>query len=123
MSTPASVDDFFRSATQWPAELKKLRTLLLAAKLAEELKWRQPCYSVEENNVAILGELKDSCVLSFFKGALLNDPDGLLEKPGANTQSARVMKFTNVKQITQHAAAIKSFLAQAIDLEKSGHEV
>jgi uncharacterized protein YdeI (YjbR/CyaY-like superfamily) len=114
------VDEFLKLASKWPAELTKLRAILLEGGLTEGIKWRQPCYSYEGNNVAIIGELKDSCTLSFFKGAQFADPQQLLTKPGENTQSARVIRFTSAKEIDKVKAALKALIEEGIELEKSG---
>lgn len=119
LMTP-EVDEFLKTASKWPAELTKLRAILLEGGLTEGIKWRQPCYSFEGNNVAIIGELKDSCTLSFFKGAQFADPQQLLTKPGENTQSARVIRFTSVKEIDKVKSALKALIEEGIELEKSG---
>ena len=53
------VDEFLKTAGPWQQELKALRIILLEAGLTEQWKWRQPCYSFDGHNVAILGTLKD----------------------------------------------------------------
>lgn len=63
----------------WQAELKKLSRIILDCQLTEELKWGVPCYTVQKKNVVILSALKECCTLGFFKGALLKDPNGILE--------------------------------------------
>ena len=72
------LDQSFKDAGKWRAELRRLREFVLCCGLSEEVKWGGPCYAFEESNVLIMGELKESCTLSFFKGALLKDPDGML---------------------------------------------
>ena len=67
----------------------QLRIILLSCPLVETLKWRQPCYMFEQQNLIILGAFKAFCVLNFFKGALLQDAHGLLKKPGEHTQAGR----------------------------------
>ena len=57
--------------------------------LTEEIKWGKPCYGHEGKNIVILQEMKDFLALMFFKGALLDDPDGVLEEQGPNSRSAR----------------------------------
>jgi len=114
------VDAFLEKAEKWHAELTKLRAILLEGGLSEGIKWRQPCYSYEGNNVAIIGELKDSCTLSFFKGAQFKDPQGILTKPGENTQSARVIRFTSGKEIDKLKSALKALVEEGIELEKTG---
>src|SRR5687768_6452897 len=103
------VDAFINKTAKWPRELEKLRKILLASGLTEELKWGHPCYSYDKHNVVIIGELKDSCVFSFFKGALLKDKKNILEKPGENTQSARVIKFKSLGEITKMESTLKAY--------------
>lgn len=62
--------------------LTKLRTIVVGFPLQEEMKWNQPCYTLEGKNVAILGGFKEYCALMFFKGALMADPGGILVAPG-----------------------------------------
>ncbi|MEQ8925519.1 MAG: YdeI/OmpD-associated family protein [Fulvivirga sp.] len=107
----------------WLAELKLLRAIALDCGLKEELKWSVPCYTFQNHNVAIASAFKNYCSISFFKGALLNNESGLLEKPGENTQAARLIKFTNVKDIVSNEAAIKAIIYQAIEVERAGLEV
>jgi len=121
--TDPGVDEFIRQETQWQAEFEALRQFALACGLSESVKWRQPCFSFEGSNVAIIGGFKDYCVLSFFKGALLQDPLGILAIPGENTQSARMMRFTGMAQISRLEAEIKEYIHKAIELEKAGLKV
>lgn len=83
------IDLYFSKAKKWQEEMKKLRSIVLDCGLKEELKWRQPCYIFQKSNVVIIGGFKEYCELSFFKGALLNDANGILVKPGENTQAGR----------------------------------
>ncbi len=117
------VTKYFDQLDKWQAELEALRAILLDCLLDEELKWRVPCYSFEGGNVAIIGGLKECCTLSFFKGVLLKDTDGILEKPGDNTQSARVIKFKSVQQIADLEPVLKAYIHEAIEVEKAGLKV
>lgn len=108
---------------RWEAELKKLRALALDCGLNEESKWGVPCYTYRNNNVLIVAAFKDYCSVSFFKGALLSDTDGLLAKPGENTQAGRLIRFTNVKDIVKAENTIKAYIYEAIEVEKAGIKV
>src|SRR5579872_3595375 len=81
------VDAFIANAKNWQAEFKKLRAILLDSELTEEFKWSQPCYTFQGKNVAVIGGLKESCALAFFKGVLLKDVHGVLTRPGQHSQS------------------------------------
>jgi len=117
------VDAFLEKAAAWREEMTELRKLCLASGMEEEMKWGKPCYTHEGGNVAIIQGFKESCALLFPKGALLSDPDGLLEKPGENTQSARRMVFTSLKELMKLKPVVKARLQEAIEVEKSGLEV
>jgi len=107
----------------WEEELAKLRVVILDCQLTEESKWGVPCYTFQKKNVVILSALKEYCAVSFFKGALLKDPKGVLEKAGENTQAARVIRFTNVRQIAKMKSTLKAYIGEAIEIEKAGLKV
>ena len=117
------VDGYLRKSKKWQEELQKLRMIVLDCQLTEEVKWRVPCYTFQERNIVILGRFKECCVLSFVKGALLNDASGILVKPGENTQAARVIRFTNVQQIVKMEPILKAYIYEAIQVEKTGLKV
>ncbi len=116
-----TVDAFVSRAKQWRGEMQKLRSLLVECGLEEELKWGKPCFSFEGKNVAIIQPFKGHCALMFFKGALLEDTHGLLRSQGQNTQSALRLEFTSEAQIKK--SVVKSYVRQAISVEKAGLEV
>ena len=107
----------------WRIELELLREILLKTPLSEEVKWGNPCYTVEGRNVLMIGAFKDSCVLSFFKGALLKDPHKILEKPGENSRTFRLFRFTEADQIKKLKSQIREYILEAIELEKSGARI
>ena len=115
------VDAFVGRAKTWRREIEKLRDILLDCGLDEDLKWGKPCFAFEGKNVAIIQPFKEHCSLMFFKGALFKDTHGLLCSQGENTQSALRLEFTSVAQITK--AMLKSYVTQAIAVEKAGLKV
>jgi uncharacterized protein YdeI (YjbR/CyaY-like superfamily) len=117
------VDGYLRKNKKWQEELGKLRTIILGCELSEEVKWRVPCYTFNGSNVVILGAFKESCVLSFVKGALLRDAKGILVKPGENTRSGRVIRFTHVGEIVELEGILQAYIREAIEVEKAGLKV
>jgi uncharacterized protein YdeI (YjbR/CyaY-like superfamily) len=117
------VDVYFGNATKWRKELKKLRMIILDCQLTEELKWGKPCYTFQKSNIVIILPLKEYCALLFCQGALLNDVNGILIKPGENTQAARQIRFTNLSEIVESETILKAYIHQAIEVEKAGVEV
>ncbi len=108
---------------QWTAELKLVRRIVLDCGLTEELKWGAPCYTFERKNVLMVSALRAYCCISFFKGSLLSDNKGLLEKPGKHSQAARLLKFTNAEAVKAIEADIKTYIFEAIEVEKAGLKV
>jgi uncharacterized protein YdeI (YjbR/CyaY-like superfamily) len=125
MSLPnPAVDAYFAKAKAWQPELAKLRTVLLACDLVEQLKWGKPTYtSADGANIVLIMPLKETCTLLFTKGALLKDPKGLLVQPGENSQSARQMRFTSLAEITKLEKTVKSYVREAADVEQAGLKV
>jgi uncharacterized protein YdeI (YjbR/CyaY-like superfamily) len=117
------VEAFFGRVKMWKEELLQLRTIMLECGLTEDFKWRTPCYTYQDGNVIILNGFKEHCVLGFFKGALLKDPKQILIKPGEQTQSSRMMKFTSLEEIRKNEKIIKTYIKEAIEIEKSGLKV
>jgi uncharacterized protein YdeI (YjbR/CyaY-like superfamily) len=74
-------------------------------------------------NVIVLGPMKDSCAFAFFKGALIKDVHGVLTRPGQHSQSTRWFKFTSVREIAEMKSVLKSYIQEAIQIEKAGLKV
>lgn len=117
------VDDFINRQQKWSEELAILREIVLSCHLDEQLKWGQPCYSLDGVNLVILGSYLDSCVISFLKGSQLSDPESWLEKPGPNTIHGRVIRFKDAAVIRQRAERLRSYLMEAIECQRSGKVV
>ena len=117
------VDWFFAKDTKWQKEYEKLRTMILDCGLMEELKWGCPCYTFENTNIVLIHGFKEYCALLFFKGALLNDPNGILIQQTKNVQSARQIRFTNVKEIVKMEKVVKAYVYEAIEVERAGLKV
>ena len=115
--------DFFFKSVKWHDEYEQLRMIALDSGLKEELKWGCPCYSDDKKNIVLIHGFKDYCAVLFFKGALLNDPKGILIQQTKNVQSARQVRFTNVKEIIKLAPTLKKYIKEAIEVEKAGLKV
>jgi uncharacterized protein YdeI (YjbR/CyaY-like superfamily) len=117
------VDWFFAKDTKWQKEYEKLRTIILDCGLIEELKWGCPCYTFENTNIVLIHGFKEYCALLFFKGALLSDPNGILIQQTKNVQSARQIRFTNVREIVKMEKILKAYIYEAIEVERAGLKV
>jgi uncharacterized protein YdeI (YjbR/CyaY-like superfamily) len=107
----------------WKEELVMLRHIVLECGLTEELKWGVPCYTNNDKNIVVINAFKDYCSLSFFKGVLLKDPQNILDQPGESSQSGRLIKFTDPKQIREQEEILKAYILEAVEIEKSGLKV
>ncbi|MCO5249349.1 MAG: DUF1801 domain-containing protein [Chitinophagales bacterium] len=120
----ARSERFFEKSQKWNEEYNLLREIILENKtLEEDFKWMHPCYTFEGKNVVLIHGFKEYCALLFHKGALLKDPKGILIQQTENVQSARQIRFANVKQIVNLKSVIKDYIKQAVEIEKSGKKV
>src|SRR6202011_2473933 len=117
------VDIYLSKAKKWQEELEKLRMIILDCQLTEELRWGKPCYTFQKKNLVLIVGFKEYCALLFCKGALLNDANGILIKPGENTQAGRQIRFTNVREIVEMETILKAYIYEAIEVEKAGLKV
>ncbi|WP_264530057.1 YdeI/OmpD-associated family protein [Flavobacterium sp. N502540] len=117
------VDLYFENAEKWQKELDELRKIALDCHLTEELKWETACYTLHGNNVVLIHSFKEYCAFLFFKGALMKDTDGILIQQSENVQAARQIRFTNLDEIKAQKAILKTYIYQAIEIEKAGLKV
>src|SRR5664279_5385451 len=123
MSMNPKVDFYFSNAQKWQEEFEKLRLIVLDCGLTEELKWGVPCYTFEKSNIVLIHGFKDYCALLFFKGALLNDANGILIQQTKNVQSARQVRFVNLREIVTMGSVLKTYIYEAIEVERAGLKV
>jgi uncharacterized protein YdeI (YjbR/CyaY-like superfamily) len=70
-----------------------------------------------------MSALKAYAAVSFFKGALLKDPHGILEMPGENTQAARLIRFTSLEEIVEMEPILRAYVQEAVQIEEAGLKV
>ena len=117
------VDAILRDAKSWQPEFEKLRSIVLDCDLTEELKWGQPCYSLGKANIVLIHGFKEYCALLFFKGALMKDPERILIQQTENVQAGRQIRFTSLPEIARMENLLKSYIADAVEVEKAGLKV
>ena len=119
----SKVDAFLSKAKAWQEEFTQLRAIILDCGLDEDFKWGQPCYTLDGGNVVLIHGFKEYCALLFFKGALLKDPKNILIQQTENVQAARQVRFASAEQIAKLDKVLKTYIRNAIELEKSGAKV
>ena len=117
------VNSYFNNAKKWQIEMEKLRTIVLDCGLTEVLKWGVPCYLYQNNNIVLIHAFKYYCAFLFVKGALLHDSETILIQQTENTQSARQIRFKTVKEIIEMESVLKTYIFEAIEVEKLGLKV
>lgn len=119
----SKIDPFFSKAKQWKDEFQKLREIVLDCELTEDFKWMHPCYTYKNDNIVLIHGFKEYCALLFHKGALLKDPHKILIQQTENVQAARQLRFTSVEQIDEMQLIIKTYIDEAIEVEKAGLQI
>ena len=117
------VDIYLKKAGKWVEEVEKLRTIVRECQLTEELKWGWPCYTFQSSNIVLIHGFKKYCALLFFKGALLNDANGILIQQTENVQAGRQIRFNNINEIVEMEPILKAYIYEAIEVEKAGLKV
>ena len=117
------VDVYFSRRDSWQEEFTRLRRILLDTGLSEDLKWGEPCYTLNGANIVLIHGFKDYCALLFFKGALMSDTAGVLIQQTKNVQAARQIRFTNADEISGMENVLKAYVAEAAEIERSGAKI
>jgi uncharacterized protein YdeI (YjbR/CyaY-like superfamily) len=118
-----TVDFYFNKTEKWQEEIKKLRIIVLDCGLTEELKWGTPCYTFQGKNIVLIHTFKEYCALLFFKGALLQNTNGVLIQQTERVQAARQIRFTTIQEIVELVPVVKTYIYEAIEVEKAGLKV
>ena len=108
------------STKVWAQGLADLRRICRAAGLLETVKWGHPCYMHAGRNIAMIGAFRGDFRLTFFKAGLMQDPEGLLEKPGPNAQHPAMIRFSDSAQVVALEPAIRAYLAEATAYAQAG---
>ncbi len=79
-----------------------------------------PCYMRGDRNIALISAFREDFRLTFMNAALLEDPEGVLEKNGPNTQHASVIRFTADEQVAKLEPSVRAYLEEAIGYADGG---
>ena len=102
------VDVALSKETRWPKEMAELRKIALAAGLTEELKWGQPCYTLNDKNVFLIHGFKEYFAILFMKGVLMKDPKKILFQQTLNVQGPRQIRMANLAELKKLEPVIAS---------------
>ena len=112
--TPSQeIDKFIKEFTDWRGKwIAQFRDLILktAPEVTEEWKWGVPVWAYKGNVVAS-GVFKDHVKLNFFKGASLEDPQGLFNA-GLEAKATRAIDFSEGDELD--TPALKDLIRAAV---------
>lgn len=108
------------STRRWAQGLLALRRICQSLPLDETVKWGHPCYMHAGRNVALIGAFRGDFRLSFFNAALLQDPQGLLQRQGPNTRHPDMLRFTDPAQVAALAPTVRAYLQEALGHAAAG---
>ncbi len=108
------------STRRWIDGLTELRRICRDAGLVETVKWAHPCYMHAGRNIVMIGAFRGDFRLNFFNAALMKDPEGILEKRGANTRHNDMIRFEDTARVAEMAPVIARYLAEAMGYAEAG---
>lgn len=122
MQRASSADDYFAKARAWKNEQLRLRAVLLATPLTEDIKWGTPCFTYKGKNVVGISGFKSYFGLWFHQGALLQDDDNvLINAQEGKTKALRQWRMTSGADIKP--TIIKRYVKEAISLVDQGKAI
>lgn len=108
------------STRQWLSGLLTLRRICREAGLTETAKWGHPCYMHAGRNICLFGAFRGDFRLTFMNAALMQDPEGLLERQGPNTRHPDCLRFTDNDAPARLEPVIRAYLAEAMSYAEQG---
>ena len=119
LPAPQQIDNYINGMGDWRGRMiARLRKLILdaAPDLTEEWKWDTPVWS-QKGNVVAAGVFKDHVKLNFFKGASLEDPNGLFNA-GLEAKATRAIDIAEGEEINE--TALKELVRTAVAYNAAG---
>lgn len=108
------------STRRWLPGLLSLRRIAGEVGLTETAKWGHPCYMHAGRNIALLGAFRDDFRVTFLNASLLKDPEGVMQKQGANTRHPDCIRFTDNDGPSRLEPVIRAYLAEAMGYAEAG---
>lgn len=121
MTASQHIDNYIKELDDWRGEMiARLRKLIreAAPELTEEWKWDTPVWS-HKGNVVAAGVFKDHVKLNFFKGASLDDPQGLFNA-GLDAKATRAIDIAEGEDINE--SALKELVRAGVAYNASGNK-
>lgn len=120
MKKNPAVDDYLAKKNHpLTDEINRVREIILQTddRIEETIKWSSPTFMYKGNMASYFMNAKKHVSLMFHKGALINDPNGLLEGDG---KEGRAAKFTDMSDIEAKKPALESVVKEWIRMQDEG---
>lgn len=117
MNRNPEVDQYLeKKAHPMTAEIQEVRNIVMSTdeKLEETIKWSSPTFMYKGNIASFFMNAKKFVSLMFHKGAMINDPNGLLEGDG---KESRVARFNDMEDIARKKEALQSVIREWIKMQ------
>ncbi len=108
------------STRLWIGGLLELRRICLDMGLQETVKWGHPCYMHAGRNITLFGAFRGDYRMHFMNGALLGDPEGILQPNGPNAQTRDVLYFKSNDDVLRLEPVIRAYLAESMGYAEKG---
>lgn len=98
------------------AEIRRVREIILSTddRVTEAVKWNSPTFIYKSNIASYFMNAKSHVSLMFHKGAMIEDPSGLLEGDGKEARSA---KFYSMEDIEVKKPALEDVIREWIKMQ------
>ncbi|PRX54074.1 YdeI/OmpD-associated family protein [Flagellimonas meridianipacifica] len=122
MTASEKVEAYYEKEHPFKEGIAILRNLAKQTQAEESYKWNFPVYTVSNKNVLGICRFKNHFGVWFFNGALLKDPEEVLQNAQeGKTKAMRHWKFDNLEEIDQEN--VLAYMNEAIENQKSGLEI
>ena len=100
------------------AEIQRVREIILATHpdMVETIKWSAPTFMYKGNMASYFMNAKKHVSLMFHKGAMIDDPTGLLQGDG---KEGRTAKFASMEDIEAHKSDLETVVNAWVALQDS----
>ncbi|WP_423127816.1 YdeI/OmpD-associated family protein [Gaoshiqia sp. Z1-71] len=124
MKGPVTAEEYILSTGKWQEALIVLREIMLAAGLAETVKWGCPVYTFNSKNICGIAAFKYYAGVWFYQGALLNDKQKKLMNAQAGvTNALRQWRFQSTDEVYENLELIQEYIGEAIENQKQNKTI
>lgn len=117
MKLNPEVDEYLKKKDHpLTSEIQRVREIIMSTddRIEETIKWSSPTFMYKGNIASYFMNAKKHVSLMFHKGALINDPNGLLEGDG---KEARTAKFSDLEDVESKKSALEAVIKEWIRIQ------